>query len=94
MTKTEERILKVWQEVFGREDFGIDDDFFELGGNSLMAMRIYMKLSEEVAGLEIDDFFESLCSCDCKKSRWKNRTMIKSNIYNYENISIKVRRIL
>ena len=48
MTKTEERILKVWQEVFGREDFGIDDDFFELGGNSLMAMRIYMKLSEEV----------------------------------------------
>lgn len=35
MTKTEERILKVWQEVFGREDFGIDDDFFELGGNSL-----------------------------------------------------------
>ena len=27
MTKTEERILKVWQEVFGREDFGIDDDF-------------------------------------------------------------------
>lgn len=56
MTKTEERILKVWQEVFGREDFGIDDDFFELGGNSLMAMRIYMKLSEEVAGLEIDDF--------------------------------------
>ena len=40
--------------------FGIDDDFFELGGNSLMAMRIYMKLSEEVAGLEIDDFFECL----------------------------------
>ena len=60
MTKTEERILKVWQEVFGREDFGIDDDFFELGGNSLMAMRIYMKLSEEAAGLEIDDFFECL----------------------------------
>ena len=60
MTKTEERILKVLQEVFGREDFGVDDDFFELGGNSLMAMRIYMKLSEEVAGLEIDDFFECL----------------------------------
>ena len=56
MTKTEERILKVWQEVFGREDFGIDDDFFELGGNSLMAM----KLSEDVAGFEIDDFFECL----------------------------------
>ena len=53
MTKTEERILKVWQEVFGREDFGIDDDFFELGGNSLMAMRIYMKLSEEVAIREL-----------------------------------------
>ena len=48
----------MWKQVFGREDFGIDDDFFELGGNSLMAMRIYMKLSEEVDGLEIYDFFE------------------------------------
>ena len=60
MTETEERILEVWKQVFGREDFGIDDDFFELGGNSLMAMRIYMKLSEEVDGLEIYDFFECL----------------------------------
>ena len=51
MTETEERILEVWKQVFGREDFGIDDNFFELGGNSLMAMRIYMKLSEEVDGL-------------------------------------------
>ena len=60
MTENEERILEVWKQVFGREDFGIDDNFFELGGNSLMAMRIYMKLSEEVDGLEIYDFFECL----------------------------------
>lgn len=60
MTETEERIFEVWKEVFGREDFGIDDDFFELGGNSLMAMRIYMKLSEKADGLEINDFFECL----------------------------------
>ena len=28
MTETEERILEVWKQVFGREDFGIDDNFF------------------------------------------------------------------
>lgn len=27
MTETEERILEVWKQVFGREDFGIDDNF-------------------------------------------------------------------
>ena len=46
MTKTEERILKVWQEVFGREDFGIDDDFFECLSVRAIAKKVDGKIEQ------------------------------------------------
>jgi acyl carrier protein len=40
-------VLKVWREVLGIEDAGPDDDFFELGGDSLVATRLVARLREE-----------------------------------------------
>lgn len=37
-TPLEHQILEVWRRLLGRDDFGIDDDFFEAGGDSLLAM--------------------------------------------------------
>jgi hypothetical protein len=45
----EETILKVWKEVFGRVDIGIDDNFFDLGGHSLMATRVVSRLNQALA---------------------------------------------
>jgi amino acid adenylation domain-containing protein len=36
----EEKILEIWQEALGRTDFGIEDDFFQLGGESLAVLSI------------------------------------------------------
>ncbi len=36
----EEALVKYWQEMFGIEPIGIDDDFFELGGDSLKAISV------------------------------------------------------
>jgi acyl-CoA synthetase (AMP-forming)/AMP-acid ligase II/acyl carrier protein len=36
----ERQLLDIWQGALGRDDFGIDDDFFELGGDSLHAVQI------------------------------------------------------
>lgn len=60
MTETEQKVYDVWKKVFERDDFGIDDDFFEIGGDSIKAMKIYMNLTENIAEVNIDDFFESL----------------------------------
>jgi amino acid adenylation domain-containing protein len=38
-TPTEQRVSEVWAAVLGTGDFGIDDDFFALGGDSFMAVR-------------------------------------------------------
>ncbi|XVU26700.1 non-ribosomal peptide synthetase/MFS transporter [Actinoplanes sp. CA-054009] len=38
-TPVEQRLARVWQEVLGLGEVGIDDDFFALGGDSFTAVR-------------------------------------------------------
>ncbi len=41
----EEAIAEVWQDAFGIERIGVHDDFFELAGNSLLAIQVVTRLS-------------------------------------------------
>ncbi|MEU5956302.1 non-ribosomal peptide synthetase [Streptomyces sp. NPDC047525] len=45
-------IASVWSEVLGREGIGADDDFFALGGHSLMALRVVARLKKHL-GLSV-----------------------------------------
>jgi acyl carrier protein len=36
----EERLAAIWQELFGIEPIGRDDNFLELGGHSLLAIQV------------------------------------------------------
>ncbi|MEM7760587.1 MAG: amino acid adenylation domain-containing protein, partial [Cyanobacteria bacterium P01_A01_bin.40] len=45
-TESEQLIASVWQEILQLEKVGIDDNFFELGGNSLLMVKIQVKLQE------------------------------------------------
>lgn len=42
------QILKIWQSVLGTSKFGIDDDFFQVGGHSLKATRVLSKIRKEL----------------------------------------------
>ena len=44
----EQRVHAIWSQALGRVDFGVDDSFFELGGDSLHAVRILGRLREEL----------------------------------------------
>jgi len=41
---TEQRIAEVWQELLGIEPIGIYDDFFQLGGHSLLGTQLISRL--------------------------------------------------
>ncbi|MBU3916385.1 SDR family NAD(P)-dependent oxidoreductase, partial [bacterium] len=46
----EHRIVKIWEEFLGIERVSIHDDFFEIGGDSLMAVRLTARLEESFPG--------------------------------------------
>lgn len=55
----EARIGAIWSELLGVDDIGLDDDFFALGGHSLMATRIIARIEEQFgARLSLRDLFE------------------------------------
>jgi len=45
-TITERKIANIWAEVLGIEQVGLNDNFFDLGGHSLMAVQIISRLHE------------------------------------------------
>lgn len=46
-TKTENRILKVWQKIFAPNQVNLDDNFFDLGGHSLLASQMISELRKD-----------------------------------------------
>lgn len=51
-TEIEKTLVEIWQAVLGRENIGVHDDYFALGGSSLKAMMIVKKIMDET-GLSV-----------------------------------------
>jgi acyl carrier protein len=45
-TKTQQMLIEIWREVLDTPDIGADSDFFELGGDSLRAMRVLARVAK------------------------------------------------
>ncbi len=46
--ETERRLAAIWRDLLGLERIGIHDDFFELGGSSVSALRLASRLRQEL----------------------------------------------
>ncbi|HEX8441989.1 non-ribosomal peptide synthetase/type I polyketide synthase, partial [Archangium sp.] len=59
-TDVERQVMAIWRERLGIEDIGIQDNFLELGGNSLMAAQMLTRLRESFpVQLPLSDLFEA-----------------------------------
>ncbi len=59
-TPTEEILAGIYAEVLGVERVGVDDSFFDLGGDSLLAMRVIAAVNTSLdAGLAVRSLFEA-----------------------------------
>lgn len=44
----EREIAAIWRNVLGIEEVGVHDNFFDLGGRSLLLVRVQARLSERL----------------------------------------------
>ncbi len=54
----ERSIAAIWCDVLGREKVGIDESFFDVGGHSLLLVRVHARLVEQFPELVMVDLFK------------------------------------
>ena len=50
--ETERRLVDIWSELLGKSDVGVDDNFFDVGGQSLLLLRMH-QLIENAFGVRV-----------------------------------------
>ncbi|MEW2546596.1 non-ribosomal peptide synthase/polyketide synthase [Streptomyces sp. NPDC047002] len=56
-TETERRVARIWSEVLGVTGIGVDDNFFALGGDSILSMQVVSRLRRAGLHLATRDLF-------------------------------------
>jgi len=58
-TDLQRSVVRVWEEILGVEGIGIDDDFFDLGGHSLLLTQVLSRVRKQVdADISLRALFE------------------------------------
>jgi acyl carrier protein len=58
-TEMEKQLVAIWEEMLGIAPIGIDDNFFEIGGHSLLAMRVISIIKEKMnVAISLKSFFD------------------------------------
>lgn len=57
-TQIQMNILAIFKEILNQDEIGINEDFYDLGGDSIKAIRIVSKLKEQGYSLTINDILQ------------------------------------
>ena len=58
VTETETKLCKIWQQVLGLERVGTTDNFFQIGGNSIIAIQVSHQMSKIMeSDIKVADVF-------------------------------------
>ena len=52
-TRTEEALVEVWKELLQQEGFGVTESFFDLGGNSILTVKMLSQLKKKL-GVDVN----------------------------------------
>ncbi|HSU54248.1 MAG TPA: HAD-IIIC family phosphatase, partial [Candidatus Dormibacteraeota bacterium] len=78
-TPTEENICAIWRDLLGLKQVGIRDNFFDLGGNSLLAIRVISRIRETTKlELPLSVLFDTptieMLAAGLEANRWGEQT--------------------
>jgi thioesterase domain-containing protein/aryl carrier-like protein len=58
-TPYEEMLVEIWREVLGVAQIGVHDNFFDVGGNSLLLVQVVAQVRAHDYDISLSDFFEA-----------------------------------
>jgi len=79
----EQTISNIWQDLLDIPNVGLDDNFFDLGGNSLLVLQVHNQIRElDIRELSITDLFRfptvrSLAEYLCSDSNGEEQSSTK-----------------
>ena len=60
LTPTEQKLAFIWADLLGKQHINAEDNFFDLGGHSLVMVRMVMRVREEFGiELSVDDVYSA-----------------------------------
>ncbi len=60
LTDTQKQVLSIWQDIIKAKSIGINDNFFDAGGTSFLAVRVVDRIEKELnVSLGLREFFFS-----------------------------------
>lgn len=89
--ENEEKLVRIWQELLGREKIGVKDNFFAIGGHSLSATRLASFIRRDFGvSLNLPAIFNNATieniALEIEKTHWANNPAF--DIDDAESISI------
>ncbi|MBU3188238.1 amino acid adenylation domain-containing protein [Clostridium bowmanii] len=85
-TLKEKQMWEIWKVVLDHDDFGINDNFFDIGGNSLKVMSLHSKIDKIYPGIiELADLFsystiKKTCDYLCSKEKEDDQYKLENEI--------------
>lgn len=84
-TPTEEKLVTIWEDLLNQKNIGIYDDFFSLGGHSIMAVRLMARLRDDfdknfpIGMLFENSTIEKLAAAIDSNTEYHWRSLVKLN---------------
>ena len=91
VTATEQQLLSIWKDVLSVENIGIVDNFFVIGGHSLLAVQIMLRIRKQF-DIEIpvrvlfDNTTVKTLAQHLDNVLWLNETVVESESMDFDDI--------
>lgn len=77
---TEQKLVEIWQEALGFTPIGIYDNFFDLGGDSVIAIQLAAKANKKGLKISSKQFFEHQTIADLANNITHSQTKIDQEV--------------
>ncbi|MDH5233274.1 MAG: condensation domain-containing protein, partial [Gammaproteobacteria bacterium] len=95
-TPLQSTLCEIWQSVLGLERVGIHDNFFSIGGDSILAISLITRQKEHKVFITIKDLFthQSIYKISQLTNRHTDRDILEKNISPFSLITLDEKKYL